>query len=105
VCSPFPQPYIVAHAIAIITATPRVGTSILATLPVHPDGCPNKPVFAGRRGSSEAGESVQPVQPSLHFDSVPPRTPNLWPEAKERGTQVVGANPAVIREKRRLFQR
>jgi hypothetical protein len=45
------------------------------------------------------------VQPSLHSDSLPPRTPNPWSEAKERGTQVVGANLTVIREKRRLFQR
>lgn len=49
--------------------------------------------------------TARPLQPSLHFDSVSPRTPSLWPEAKERGTQIVGANPAVIREKRRLFQR
>jgi hypothetical protein len=31
--------------------------------------------------------------------------PNPWSVAKERGTQVVGANPTVDREKRRLFQR
>jgi hypothetical protein len=90
--SPLPQPYIAVHATATITATLREGIRILATLPAHPDGCPNKAVFAGKKMVKRAGESVQPVQPSLHSDSLPPRTPNPCPEDKERGTQVVGAN-------------
>ncbi len=41
------------------------------------------------------GNAVQVVQASLRFARVPPRTPNPWPEALERGNQVVGANPTV----------
>jgi hypothetical protein len=93
------------QAIAIAAATLWACVRILATLPTHPDGCAKRVVFAAKKSVRLAGETLQPVQPSLHSDSVPPRTPNPWPEAKERGTQVVGANPAVIREKRRLFQR
>jgi hypothetical protein len=100
-----PQPYIAVQAIAIATATLWAGIRILATLPTHPDDCSRKAVFADKTRLRVAVEAVQPVQPSLHSDSLPPRTPNPWQEVKERGTQVVGANPAVIREKRRLFQR
>ena len=42
-----------------------------------------------------AGKTMQPLQPSLRFARVSPRTPNPWPDAMERGTQVVGANPTV----------
>jgi hypothetical protein len=62
-----------------------------ATLLTAPDIHPEIPDFAG----TNLPEIVHSVQPSLHFDSVSPRKPNPWPEAKERGTQVVGANPAV----------
>ncbi len=67
---------------------------------------PNASAETGRRGEARhigedpidrigARKNVQALQPSLQFASVPPRKPSPWLDARERGTRVVGANPAV----------
>jgi hypothetical protein len=103
--SPLPQPYIAVHATATITATLREGIRILATLPAHPDGCPNNAVFAGKEGQKGRARACNRCNRHCSLIACRPERRILGQKSRNGGPKLFGANPAVIREKRRLFQR